>query len=135
MKIAEYIWLDIDNKFCSKIRVVNDKHSISIWNYDGSSTGQATTESSEIILNPVKIFNNPFLDGYLVVCATYDINDNPLSNNHFDKAREIFDKNINEKPWFGLEQEYFIYKDDNVNDVVHGYSYAKVDNKFNLSFN
>lgn len=25
-----------------------------------------------------------------------------------------------------------IYKDDNVNDIVHGYSYRKVDNKFNL---
>ena len=94
MKIAEYIWLDVDNKFCSKIKVIKDINEITEWNYDGSSTGQATTNSSEIILKPVKIFNNPFLDGYIVVCATYDINYNPLLNNHFHKAREIFDKNI-----------------------------------------
>jgi glutamine synthetase len=111
MKIAEYIWLDVDNKFCSKIRVVKDINEIIEWNYDGSSTGQATTTSSEIILKPVKIFNNPLIDGYLVICATYS-NDNPLPNNHFDKAKEIFDKNLNEKPWFGLEQEYFFCKNN-----------------------
>ena len=112
MKIAEYIWLDVDNKFCSKIKVIKDIDEITEWNYDGSSTGQATTTSSEIILKPVKTFTNPFLDGYLVICATYDINDNPLPNNHFHKAKEIFDKNLNEKPWFGLEQEYFFCKNN-----------------------
>jgi glutamine synthetase len=110
MKVAEYIWLDVDNKFCSKIKVIKAINEINEWNYDGSSTGQATTISSEIILKPVKTFINPFLDGYLIICATYDINDNPLPNNHFHKAKEIFDKNLNEKPWFGLEQEYFFSK-------------------------
>ena len=112
MKIAEYIWLDADNKFCSKIRIINDINCIIEWNYDGSSTGQATTKNSEIILKPVKIFNNPLIKDYLVVCATYDNNDNPLNNNHYHKAKEIFDKNLDEKPWFGLEQEYFFCKNN-----------------------
>jgi glutamine synthetase len=109
MKIAEYIWLDVDNKFCSKIRVINDEPTE--WNYDGSSTGQATTNNSEITLKPVKTFNNPLIDGILVVCATYS-NDIPLPNNHYHKAKEIFDKNPDEKPWFGLEQEYFFCKNN-----------------------
>jgi len=119
MKIAEYIWLDVDNKFCSKIRVIDNEPTE--WNYDGSSTGQATTKNSEIILKPIKTFTNPFLDGYIVVCATYDINGNPLNNNHYHNAIEIFNKNLDEKPWFGLEQEYFFCKNngylghDNIN--------------------
>jgi glutamine synthetase len=138
MKVAEYIWFDVDYKFCSKIRVVHDKDNINEWNYDGSSTGQASTNNSEIILKPVKIFNNPFLDGYLVVCATYDINANPLLNNHFHKAREIFDKNINEKPWFGLEQEYFFCKSNgylghnNININIHNRYYCSPINQDQL---
>ena len=74
MKIAEYIWLDVDNKFCSKIKVIKDINEIIEWNYDGSSTGQATTNSSEIILKPVRIFSHPLYDDtlncFLVVCDT-----------------------------------------------------------------
>ncbi len=90
--IAEYVWLDADNNFRSKIRILglNDNNK---WNYDGSSTGQATTESSEIILIPVKIFEHPFLEynnlkfeKKLFICATYDINNNPLPNNYYHNA-------------------------------------------------
>ncbi len=106
--IAEYVWLDADNNFRSKIRVMELNNSAE-WNYDGSSTGQATTENSEVILKVVYNVNHPFLDGRLYLCATYDINNNPLSNNYFHNAKEIFYKNTELKPWFGLEQEYFIF--------------------------
>ncbi len=113
MNIVEYIWLDAENKFRSKIRVLElDSDIASPWNYDGSSTNQATTESSEVILKVVSTFNHPFMNGKLNVCATYDINDNPISNNHYHKANEIFNKKKDEMPWFGLEQEYFLYKDN-----------------------
>ncbi len=108
MIIAEYVWLDYDNNFRSKIRVI-DEDNLSPWNFDGSSTGQATTESSEVILKVIANFNHPFLNGRLYLCATYDINDNPLTNNHYDKAKYIFNNNPGLKPWFGLEQEYFMY--------------------------
>ena len=122
--IAEYVWLDATNNFRSKIRILglNDNNK---WNYDGSSTGQATTESSEIILVPVATFKHPFLEqienynNVLFICATYDINNNPLNNNYYHYAKEIFDKNLGLHPWFGLEQEYFLYKDNkplNYND-------------------
>ncbi len=108
MIIAEYVWLDADNNFRSKIRVMALNNSAD-WNFDGSSTGQATTESSEVILKVVYNVNHPFLDGRLYLCATYDINDKPLTNNYYDKAKDIFINKKQLKPWFGLEQEYFIY--------------------------
>jgi glutamine synthetase len=111
--VTEYIWLDADNNFRSKMRVTDDKTSYcELWNYDGSSTNQATTESSEIILKPVCTLNHPFIDGKLNICATYDINNNPLINNYYHNAKEIFNDEYYLHPWFGLEQEYFIYKDD-----------------------
>ncbi len=117
MNIGEYVWLDSNNKFCSKIRVFNMLDSPT-WNYDGSSTGQATTESSEITLVPVKWFNHPLIEPvegytiYLIICATYDINNNPLPNNHFHLANEYFNMKQNEIPWFGLEQEYFFIQNN-----------------------
>jgi glutamine synthetase len=108
MIIAEYLWLDADNNFRSKIRVMDENNNAD-WNFDGSSTNQATTESSEVILKVVYNVNHPFLDGRLYLCATYDINDRPLSNTYYEKATDIFNSNLELKPWFGLEQEYFIF--------------------------
>ena len=108
MIIAEYVWLDAENNFRSKFRVLPE-NNLSSWNYDGSSTGQATTESSEVILKVVYSCKHPFIDGFIYLCATYDINDNPLSNNYYHNAKKIFDKNnIELKPWFGLELDYSI---------------------------
>jgi glutamine synthetase len=106
--IFEYVWLDYDNNFRSKLRVM-DEDTKAEWNFDGSSTGQATTESSEVILKVVATYNHPFLDGKLYLCATYDLNYKPLSNNYYDFANDIFLKNILLEPWFGLEQEYFMF--------------------------
>lgn len=43
------------------------------WNYDGSSTYQAVTDNSEVILKPVAIFRDPFRrgDNIIVMCDTY----------------------------------------------------------------
>jgi glutamine synthetase len=111
--ILEYVWLDSINNFRSKIKVIPDlsKYDISQeWNYDGSSTGQAYTDSSEVIIKPCVFFSNPLIeDSILIICDTYDKNGNHLSNNHRWNANKIFDKNKDEEPWFGLEQEYFMF--------------------------
>lgn len=110
--ILEYIWLDSNSNFRSKIRVLTSYQYIEQWNYDGSSTGQAKGNDSEIVLNPVFVCNNPFFrNGYIVLCDTYKKNE-PLSNNYRLKAKEIFDKYLDEKPWFGLEQEYFMFQNN-----------------------
>lgn len=117
---AEYIWIDGFNKLRSKTKVCWDG-IISDWNYDGSSTGQATGDKSEVILKPCALFCDPFRGGSnkLVLCSTYDTEGNALLTNHRHSAAEIFEKYSSDKPWFGLEQEYFIW--DKENDCPYGY--------------
>jgi glutamine synthetase len=111
--ILEYIWLDSNNKFRSKTKVIDLNKDLNIkdlpeWNYDGSSTGQATTENSEVFIKPVAFFKDPFRQyttSYLVWCDTINI------TTHKRKyARTIFNNSIikQSEPWFGIEQEYFI---------------------------
>lgn len=111
--VLEYIWLGEKNEFRSKIRVINSVitciNDIPVWNYDGSSTGQATTESSDVILMPCAAYMNPLTQGLLVLCSTYSPDGNPLSNNHRHNALEVFKKDIESEPWFAIEQEYFLY--------------------------
>jgi hypothetical protein len=44
------------------------------WNYDGSSTGQASGRDSDTFLKPVAVFQDPFLgsNARLVLCDTYN---------------------------------------------------------------
>ena len=116
--ILEYIWLDAANNCRSKTKVANIEGNISLekcpqWNYDGSSTGQATTENSEIILNPVKLYIDPFRKNetsFLVLCDIYNVDGTPHNSNMRYKAEKIFDKSRDQEPMFGLEQEFFISK-------------------------
>lgn len=114
--LFEYIWLDAKNDFRSKTKVITsdkelDVTDLPVWNYDGSSTGQAEGTDSEVFLQPVAIFNDPFrqnMKSYLVWCNTIDKNNHLMDNCHRPRALEIFTKYQEEEPWFGLEQEYFI---------------------------
>lgn len=117
--IVEYIWLDNELKARSKTRTLYiDSISIKnipIWNYDGSSTNQATTNNSEVIIKPCAIFTNPFASSskftaILVLCDTYDLTDQKLNSNNRFNANLLFEKKKDEEPWFGLEQEYVIYE-------------------------
>jgi glutamine synthetase len=113
--LAEYIWIGGNNELRSKCRVMDgyDKDSVSSypdWNYDGSSTGQAVGSDSEVIMKPRAVFKCPFRggDNRMVLCDTYLPNGQPHITNHRAGAVEIFDKKVEEEPWFGLEQEYFL---------------------------
>ena len=116
--IVEYIWLDADNKFRSKTKIMKNRlisnvDQLPCWNYDGSSTNQATTETSEVILRPIFLCNDPFREKNhkLAYCGTYDTSGNPLINNHYDNAYSVFDciETHHYQPWFGMEQEFFIF--------------------------
>lgn len=114
--LVEYIWLGGVNELRSKARVLNlnfDKNlleQVPHWNYDGSSTGQASGSDSEVIIQPRALFPDPFRgDGhFLVMCDCYRPNGDPLENNHRPNAIEIFNKRLEEEPWYGIEQEYFL---------------------------
>jgi glutamine synthetase len=136
--VCEYIWIGGDSEVRSKARVLDlseDWYDINIypqWNYDASSTGQLSiNENTEGILKPVAVFTNPLrklsnvnkrrhiMNSVIVLCDTYDVKGFPLTSNHRYKAKQIFDKNLDEVPLFGLEQEYFIT--DN-NEFEGGYT-------------
>lgn len=89
----------------------NILEQLPIWNYDGSSTGQAECKDSEVFLKPVAIFRDPFRpnhSAYLVWCEMMDKEIKPLKNSNRTIALKVFEKFESEEPWFGLEQEYFI---------------------------
>jgi glutamine synthetase len=130
--IAEYIWLDANKRFRSKTKVI--KHTAADcsrvpkfldWDYDGSSTGQADGKKSEITLRPVFVCDNSLLNtvgnniwcSKLVLCETYNHDGMPTESNTRHLAIKIFDSCKEQKPWFGLEQEYFIF-DKNIESSV-----------------
>ncbi|KAL0773241.1 hypothetical protein Bca101_038392 [Brassica carinata] len=121
--IAEYIWIggsgiDLRSKSRTLEKPVEDPSELPKWNYDGSSTGQAPGEDSEVILYPQAIFRDPFRGGnnILVICDTYTPAGEPIPTNKRARAAEIFsNKKVHEEiPWFGIEQEYTLLQ-PNVN--------------------
>lgn len=119
ISFVEYIWLGGDNELRSKTRVLHHSiYSISDipdWDYDGSSTKQAEGSTSEVIIKPCAIYKDPFRrleNGMLVLCSTYRPDGTPLSNNQREWANDIFNQKLEECPWYGLEQEYFLFDID-----------------------
>ena len=126
----EYVWIGGNNELRSKTRV-QDSPDIGLelfrtnlpldqipeWNYDGSSTNQASGEDSEIIIKPRSVFNDPFRSNrdYMVMCDTYQADGKPHRTNYRNWANDIFNQKLDEEPWFGLEQEYFLTDKDNPN--------------------
>jgi glutamine synthetase len=139
--IAEYIWLGLDNEIFSKVRIIRpgqlvhnrsseyiEYKDIPDWDYDGSSTGQATTEASEVILKPCALYKNPFhnkeLQSFIVLCSTYSPDGKPLESNTRDHALHIFLKEAVSKQdiWFGIEFEYMMYNKDTGQPITNSSS-------------
>ena len=116
--IAEYVWLDKNKNLRSKARTLNFSIDSPIipttmwprWTYDGSSTGQASGHDSEITMIPRAVFDCPFRGNRhkLIICDTYDSEGNPTESNTRYSADHIFKSFREHRPWFGLEQEYFL---------------------------
>jgi len=125
--MAEYIWLggsetcmggfDIRSKTRTLEKKPTSPSELPVWNYDGSSTKQAPGADSEVLLIPVAIFRDPFRggDNILVLCETaHPVTGEPIPTNTRRAAKAIFDKKLEEKPWFGIEQEYTLFNTDKV---------------------
>jgi len=127
--VAEYIWVggsgqDIRSKTMCIPSLCTKLEDFPIWNFDGSSTKQASTESSEILLRPVFFCKDPFrqqLDksgttedktasAVLVLCETLKSDMTPAKGNFRHYANKSFEATLDEKPWFGFEQEYILMK-------------------------
>ncbi|CAK9087008.1 unnamed protein product [Durusdinium trenchii] len=115
--LAEYVWLDADGVTRSKTMTMTARPlkvtDLKVWNYDGSSTGQADGHNSEVLLKPRAIFNDPFR-GYPNVMVLADAwnawDDQPAKNNTRAPCAEIMDMYRSLDPWFGIEQEYTLMK-------------------------
>ena len=114
----EYVWIGGHEEMRSKSKTLNIKLSkevqlddIPIWNYDGSSTEQATGKHSEVYLVPRKLYKDPFRPGnnYLVICDTWRSDfETPHPTNTRIASSKIFEKAVDTDPWFGFEMEFFM---------------------------
>ena len=141
MVLVDYVWLDSNKRFRWKTRVLKaatNLENIPEWNYDGSSCGQADCNGqTEVILKPIYFCRDPFRnESVIVLCETFK-DGLPLVTNTRCWANMLFIKAKNKKPWFGLEQEYYIYDPetqqpmgiDNKN-IKQGNFYCKMGNKY-----
>ena len=131
--LLEYIWLDSNDNLRSKIKVLcnldldldlysesTNNNPIPMWNFDGSSTGQATCSNSDVILKPVKLYKNPFFSSsinnniisYIVLCECLNKDLSPHVTNHRDNCCKMDEKYMENKCLFGIEQEYVIFEND-----------------------
>ncbi|MCL4152749.1 UNVERIFIED_CONTAM: hypothetical protein GTU68_061193 [Idotea baltica] len=124
---ALYIWIDgTGENLRSKTKTIDfiprTAAELPVWNYDGSSTGQATNENSDVYLHPVALYRDPFTLGNnkIVLCETYQHDNKPTETNNRKLCAEVMKKAQKHHPWFGMEQEYTLLDTDN-----HPYGWPK----------
>jgi glutamine synthetase len=118
---AEYIWMDgrqPTQKLRSKTKIVEVDEVTTLddlpeWGFDGSSTEQAPGDKSDCALKPVAFFKDPIRGEphVLVMCEVF-LSDGktPHPTNTRAKLREAAKKVTDQEPWFGIEQEYTLFK-------------------------
>ena len=114
-----YVWIDgTGENLRAKTKTVKfvpgKPAELPVWNYDGSSTGQAEGKNSDTYLKPVAMYPDPFRGGNnkLVLCETFKYDKTPTETNKRKECNEIMEKAKDEHPWFGIEQEYTILDQD-----------------------
>lgn len=125
---AMYIWVDGTGEgIRCKTKTLDAEpmvpEDLPIWNFDGSSTGQASGANSDVYLHPVALFKDPFRRGKnkLVLCETYQFDHKPTKTNKRKSCFEIMTKAKDVHPWFGIEQEYTLLDRDG-----HPYGWPKM---------
>ena len=118
---VDYVWVDgltsplIRSKTKIVTPVVGDSGNMEIpvaeWNFDGSSTHQATTEDSERIIQPQRIYKLSD-QHYVALCEVCmpDENRTPHPTNYRAVLRERLQATTVEDLWLGFEQEFFFTK-------------------------
>ena len=112
---AEYIWIDGTEPtplLRSKTKIIADGAEPGIWGFDGSSTNQAEGHQSDCVLQPVFVCPDPIRKGAnkLVLCEVLLTDMTPHPTNTRAALREVFEKYKDQDPWFGIEQEYTLFK-------------------------
>lgn len=111
----EYIWLDgckLTQSLRSKTKVLSKfvpetmrLENCPDWGFDGSSTEQATGHTSDCLLRPVCMTNDPQRkNAFLVMCEVFNADGTP----HKSNTRALVEDDSDDY-WFGYEQEYFLW--------------------------
>lgn len=117
IQIAEYIWISAQGRLRSKTRIfqkpINNVTEVPLWNFDGSSTGQAVGKFSDVTLMPVRLYSDPFRDGphIMVLCECYEDHalKEPNQYNTRHLLREALKGKDSHEMLSGIEQEYVLY--------------------------
>jgi glutamine synthetase len=116
---AEYIWIDGTKPtplLRNKTKILDDGvKEMPIWGFDGSSTEQATGESSDCVLQPVFTCPDPIRGGknVLVLCEVLNASDlQPHVTNTRALTRAVSERHEQAEMIYGIEQEYTMMKPD-----------------------
>jgi glutamine synthetase len=116
-----YIWIDGTSPtqtLRSKVKIVPYKNStltledLPQWNFDGSSTYQASGHDSDLILQPICIVKDPIvgMNNYLTLCEVLNPDGTPHPSNKRAKLVQLMEKGGKKhEPWMGFEQEYTLF--------------------------
>jgi glutamine synthetase len=116
---AEYIWLDGQRptaKLRSKTKILDGPlaglSDLPEWGFDGSSTYQAETKDSDLILKPVCFIPDPIHnDGdVLALCEVLNPDYSVHWSNTRARLRKVAEKYSEHKSLFGIEQEYTLFE-------------------------
>ena len=94
-----YVWIDgtgetMRCKTKTLYREVNHSDELPIWNFDGSSTGQAEGHNSDVYLHPIALFPDPFrgLPNKIALCETYTHDHKPTASNKRRSCVDVMNK-------------------------------------------
>lgn len=116
---AMYIWIDgtgegLRCKTKTLDFVPKSHEDLPIWNYDGSSTGQAEGSNSDMYIKPCAMFKDPFRRGdhKLIMCEVFKYDMTKAETNFRNECNAVMERAKDSEPWFGFEQEYTFLAQD-----------------------
>jgi glutamine synthetase len=116
---VDYVWTDSDGEVRDKTRILylntapETLDIFPIWTFDGSSTGQANTKNSDLLLKPVKSYkykthSKTFDKHYIVLCEVLNPDYTIHETNKRQYCLDIMHKTKSQDLLFGIEQEYLL---------------------------
>lgn len=124
MKLSKvtYIWIDgavPTQTLRSKTRILpyNGKmfapSDLPEWNFDGSSTNQASGHESDLTIKPVCVVKDPIMGegNFLAMCEVLNPDGTPHPTNKRHRLVQLMENGGKKHdPWIGFEQEYTLFK-------------------------
>lgn len=124
MKLSKvtYIWIDgaiPTQTLRSKTRILPYQGKIFTpselpqWNFDGSSTNQASGHESDLTIQPVCVVKDPILGegNFLALCEVLNPDGTPHPTNKRDRLVKLMQQGgAKHDPWLGFEQEYTLFQ-------------------------